>query len=155
MRLPTAHHDRAPLQGRAGRRRRRRDPTGRRAGSSRTPTETRSRTAIVHGTGVTAWTRMGCRMRVVVNLTRCQGYAQCAFLAPDVFRMRGDEVLMYDPEPDDAQRERVQRAAAACPVQAIRADRIEDSHAAAAAPGMAVATAAVPARTAPSSGGQT
>jgi ferredoxin len=30
-------------------------------------------------------------MRVVVNLTRCQGYAQCAFLAPDVFRMRGNE----------------------------------------------------------------
>jgi ferredoxin len=49
-------------------------------------------------------------MRVVVNLTRCQGYAQCSFLAPDVFRMHGDEVLMYDPEPDDAQRERVLRA---------------------------------------------
>ena len=76
-------------------------------------------------------------MRVVVNLTRCQGYAQCAFLAPDVFRMRGDEVLMYDPEPDDAQRERVRRAAAACPVQAIRVDRIEDRQAAAAASGMA------------------
>jgi ferredoxin len=56
-------------------------------------------------------------MRIVVNLTRCQGYAQCAFLAPDVFRMRGDEALMYDPQPDEAQRERVLRAAAACPVQ--------------------------------------
>jgi hypothetical protein len=29
-------------------------------------------------------------IRVVVNLTRCQAYAQCAFLAPDVFRMRGE-----------------------------------------------------------------
>jgi ferredoxin len=58
-------------------------------------------------------------MRVVVDLSRCEGYAQCAFLAPDAFRMHGEEALMYDPEPDDAQRDRVLRAAAACPVQAI------------------------------------
>jgi NADPH-dependent 2,4-dienoyl-CoA reductase/sulfur reductase-like enzyme/ferredoxin len=64
-------------------------------------------------------------MRVVVDLTRCQGYAQCAFLAPDVFRMSGDEALMYDPEPAEAQRERVQRAAAACPVQAMRVDHLD------------------------------
>jgi len=64
-------------------------------------------------------------VRLVVDLTRCQGYAQCAFLAPDVFRMRGDEALMEDPEPGDAQRERVLRAAAACPVQAIRVDRVD------------------------------
>lgn len=63
-------------------------------------------------------------MRVAVNLTRCQGYAQCAFHAPDVFRMRGDEALLYDPEPDEAQRERVLRAAAACPVQALRVDQL-------------------------------
>jgi NADPH-dependent 2,4-dienoyl-CoA reductase/sulfur reductase-like enzyme/ferredoxin len=60
-------------------------------------------------------------MRVVVDLTRCQGYGQCAFLAPDVFHMRGDEVLMYEAQPDDAQRERILRAEAACPVQAIKA----------------------------------
>jgi NADPH-dependent 2,4-dienoyl-CoA reductase/sulfur reductase-like enzyme/ferredoxin len=71
-------------------------------------------------------------MRLVVDLTRCQGYAQCAFLAPDVFRMRGDEALMDDPEPGDAQRDRVLRAAAACPVQAIRVDRIDAEDTAAA-----------------------
>jgi ferredoxin len=65
-------------------------------------------------------------MRLAVNLTRCQGYGQCAFLAPDVFRMRGSEALMDNPEPDDAQRERVMRAAAACPVQAIRVDHLGD-----------------------------
>ena len=65
-------------------------------------------------------------MRIAVDLTRCQGYAQCAFLAPDVFRMRGDEALMYNPEPDDTQRERVLGAAAACPVQALRVDHIDD-----------------------------
>ena len=58
-------------------------------------------------------------MRVVVDLAVCQGYAQCAFLAPDVFRLSGPEGLMYDPNPDGGQRERVARAAAACPVQAI------------------------------------
>jgi NADPH-dependent 2,4-dienoyl-CoA reductase/sulfur reductase-like enzyme/ferredoxin len=63
-------------------------------------------------------------MRVVVNLTRCEGYAQCAFLAPGVFRMHGDEALLYDAEPDEAQRDRVLAAAAACPVQAILVDGI-------------------------------
>ncbi|MEU7058411.1 ferredoxin [Streptomyces sp. NPDC046197] len=64
-------------------------------------------------------------MKVVVDLSRCEGYAQCAFLAPDVFRMHGEEALMYDPNPDDAQRDQVLRAAAACPVQAILVDRLE------------------------------
>ncbi|MET7289890.1 ferredoxin [Streptomyces sp. NPDC005573] len=64
-------------------------------------------------------------MRVVVDLSRCEGYAQCAFLAPDVFRMHGEEALMYDPSPDDDQRDRVLRAAAACPVQAILVDRLD------------------------------
>lgn len=58
-------------------------------------------------------------MRVVVDLAVCQGYAQCAFLAPDAFRLSGPEGLMYDPGPDDEARDRIQRAAAACPVQAI------------------------------------
>jgi NADPH-dependent 2,4-dienoyl-CoA reductase/sulfur reductase-like enzyme/ferredoxin len=58
-------------------------------------------------------------MKVVVDLTRCQGYAQCAFAAPDVFTIRGDEALLYDPAPDDAERAKIVRAAAACPVQAI------------------------------------
>jgi NADPH-dependent 2,4-dienoyl-CoA reductase/sulfur reductase-like enzyme/ferredoxin len=61
-------------------------------------------------------------MRVVVDLTKCEGYAQCAFLAPDVFRMVGDEALMFDPAPADDQRVKVLRAAAACPVQALQVD---------------------------------
>jgi len=63
-------------------------------------------------------------MRLVVDLNKCQGYAQCAFLAPDVFAMHGDESLVYDPGPDDEQRERLARAVAACPVQAITADSV-------------------------------
>ncbi|KUN20445.1 hypothetical protein AQJ11_29005 [Streptomyces corchorusii] len=64
-------------------------------------------------------------MRVVVDLSRCEGYAQCAFLAPEAFRMHGEEALMYDPNPDDTQRDLVLRAAAACPVQAILVDWLQ------------------------------
>jgi ferredoxin len=65
-------------------------------------------------------------MRIVVDLNRCQAYAQCCFLAPRAFKLLGDEAVMYDPEPDDTQREQVLRAAAACPVQAILVDQGAD-----------------------------
>jgi NADPH-dependent 2,4-dienoyl-CoA reductase/sulfur reductase-like enzyme/ferredoxin len=58
-------------------------------------------------------------VRLVVDLTRCQGYGQCAFMAPEVFTMHGAEALAHDPEPGGASREAVLRAAAACPVRAI------------------------------------
>ncbi|MFC5747598.1 FAD-dependent oxidoreductase [Actinomadura rugatobispora] len=67
-------------------------------------------------------------MRVVVDLTRCQGYGQCAFLAPEVFTLHGQEALMYDTDPGDEQHERVLRAAAACPVQALHVDRLVTQH---------------------------
>ncbi|MFF0628711.1 ferredoxin [Streptomyces sp. NPDC004296] len=58
-------------------------------------------------------------MQIVVDLNRCQGYAQCVFLAPRVFGLHGEEALRYSPAPPDEQAERVRRAVAACPVQAI------------------------------------
>ncbi|MDF3290694.1 MULTISPECIES: ferredoxin [Streptomyces] len=58
-------------------------------------------------------------MRIVVDLTRCQGYAQCVFLAPKVFQLHGEEGLLYSPAVPDDQLERVREATAACPVQAI------------------------------------
>jgi ferredoxin len=65
-------------------------------------------------------------MRVVVDLNKCLGYAQCAFLAPTVFELHGEEALMYDPNPDDTTRLKVLRAAAACPVQAILVEHLGD-----------------------------
>lgn len=64
-------------------------------------------------------------MRIVVDLNRCQGYAQCVPLAPEVLKLKGEEALAYDPNPDDSQRQRVVRAAASCPVQAIVVDAID------------------------------
>src|SRR5258707_15514275 len=58
-------------------------------------------------------------MKIVVDLNRCQGYAQCAFLAPNVLEVDGEEALMYMPPAPEHERGRVRRAAAACPVQAI------------------------------------
>jgi len=58
-------------------------------------------------------------MRVLVDLNKCQLYAQCCFLAPAVFKLEGEETLSYDPEPDERLRARVAQAAAACPVSAI------------------------------------
>jgi ferredoxin len=58
-------------------------------------------------------------LHVVVDLNRCQSYAQCCFLAPGSFWLHGEVALWYDPAPEGAQRALVLRAAAACPVQAI------------------------------------
>ncbi|MFF7753458.1 ferredoxin [Streptomyces sp. NPDC007971] len=58
-------------------------------------------------------------MQILVDLARCQGYAQCVFHAPEMFELHGEEALLYHPAVPDEQRERVLQAAAACPVQAI------------------------------------
>lgn len=63
-------------------------------------------------------------VRLAVDLNRCEAYAQCCFLAPNVFELHGEEALWYDPEPSDAERDRVLRAAAACPVQAITVEEL-------------------------------
>jgi len=59
-------------------------------------------------------------MRISVDLNRCQSYAQCCFAEPTVFRMHNEEALEYDPAPDDVLRGKIERAARACPVQAIK-----------------------------------
>ncbi len=71
--------------------------------------------------------RARAHLRLVVDLNRCQAYAQCCFLAPHVFELHGEEALWYDPAPEPSQRERVLRAAASCPVQAITVEGAEPS----------------------------
>ena len=67
-------------------------------------------------------------MRVVVDLNRCQAYAQCVFLAPDIFVLHNsEECLIYNPQPDAKHRREFLPASHACNVQAImvefRADK--------------------------------
>jgi len=59
-------------------------------------------------------------VRIMVDLVRCQSYGQCIYAAPSVFRFNGEQSLEFDYAPDDALRDQVERAVAACPVQAIR-----------------------------------
>ena len=65
-------------------------------------------------------------MRIVVDLNRCESYVQCVFAAPTVFRLVGEESLEFDYAPDDALRVQVERAVAACPVQAISIGRSDE-----------------------------
>ncbi len=65
-------------------------------------------------------------MRILVDLNRCQSYAQCIYAAPTVFRLHGEESLEYNYAPDDSLRVQVERAAAACPVQAIIIGRSDE-----------------------------
>ncbi|KIZ16476.1 hypothetical protein SNA_19280 [Streptomyces natalensis ATCC 27448] len=60
---------------------------------------------------------------MVVDLNRCQSYGQCVYAAPAVFRFHGEEALEYDYAPAAGTRREVERAAAACPVQAIALSR--------------------------------
>jgi ferredoxin len=61
-------------------------------------------------------------VKVVVDLNRCQGYAQCVYAAPSVFQLKGVEILAYDPSHSDQWRDEVERAVHACPVRAISAE---------------------------------
>lgn len=65
-------------------------------------------------------------MRIVVDLNRCESYAQCVFAAPKVFWLKDEESLEFDYAPDEALRVQVERAAAACPVQAIKIGRSDE-----------------------------
>ena len=65
-------------------------------------------------------------MRILVDLNRCLGYAQCVPLAPKAIKLSGEEALEYNPNPDDAQRQQVLRAVASCPVQAIILDDLDE-----------------------------
>jgi len=65
-------------------------------------------------------------MRIAVDLNRCLTYGQCVFAAPTVFELHGEEILEYEYAPDDSLREQVERAAAACPVQAISIGRAKE-----------------------------
>lgn len=84
--------------------------------------------AVQDSAPISASHRTAGRLRIVVNLNRCQGYAQCCFMAPDVFQLHGDEALLYNPEPDREQYQAILRAIAACPVQAIEVEQVDVSH---------------------------
>jgi ferredoxin len=63
-------------------------------------------------------------MRVSVDLTRCQGYANCLLEAPGIFDLDDDSGLavVLVPEPGPEAHDAARRAERMCPVTAIVVD---------------------------------
>jgi ferredoxin len=62
-------------------------------------------------------------MKVQVDMNLCQSHGECVLMAPDVFELGDDDVLVWQEQVSDERRSRVQDAVDACPMMAIR---IED-----------------------------
>lgn len=58
-------------------------------------------------------------MSIKVDLKKCQLHGQCIISAPKVFDFDADGNLVWQAEPDAAERQNVEEAAEVCPVQAI------------------------------------
>jgi ferredoxin len=59
-------------------------------------------------------------MHVKVDFEACESHGECVFAAPEVFELDDDDLLRWVAEPDASLREKVQRAVALCPTQAIK-----------------------------------
>ena len=59
-------------------------------------------------------------MKIDVEFDACDAHGNCVIEAPEVFDMDDDMVVVLDQNPGDDLREKVERAAAVCPVAAIR-----------------------------------
>jgi ferredoxin len=62
-------------------------------------------------------------MKVEVDMNLCQSHGECVLVAPDVFELGDDDVLVWQEQVSDDRRSVVQDAVDACPMMAIR---IED-----------------------------
>lgn len=59
-------------------------------------------------------------MKVVVDPTRCKGYAVCMFETPEVFELGSDNVAyVIDESPTEELREKIETAVRLCPSGAI------------------------------------
>lgn len=60
-------------------------------------------------------------VRIIVDEAKCQGYGQCCHEAPGIFQLEEPPVSHPD-EVEDSLRDDAERAADACPMQAISVD---------------------------------
>jgi ferredoxin len=60
-------------------------------------------------------------VNVTADLDLCQGHQMCQLEAPEVFGFdpEADQVLVLNPQPDESQRDAVQRAVRYCPTLAL------------------------------------
>jgi len=58
-------------------------------------------------------------MKVHVDMNLCQSHGECVAVAPDVFDLGDDDVLVWLQDVDDSRREDMEAAVDACPMMAI------------------------------------
>ena len=61
-------------------------------------------------------------IKVHVDMNLCQSHGECAYVAPDIFELGDDDVLVWKEDVDPSLREQAQAAADACPMLAIRVE---------------------------------
>ena len=57
-------------------------------------------------------------LRIVIDRTLCVGFGDCVDVAPDAFALDGDGIAVFV-NPAQVERERLLRACACCPVDAL------------------------------------
>ena len=58
-------------------------------------------------------------MKVHVDMNLCQSHGECEAVAPDVFHLGDDDVLVWEEDVPDERRADMQAAVNACPMMAI------------------------------------
>jgi ferredoxin len=59
-------------------------------------------------------------MKVLVDMNLCQSHGECVAVAPDVFELGDDDVLVWKEDVDESQRAELEEAVEVCPMMAIR-----------------------------------
>jgi len=59
-------------------------------------------------------------MKVHVDMNLCQSHGECVVVAPDVFELGDDDVLVWQEDVDESRRDDMEAAVSACPMMAIR-----------------------------------
>jgi ferredoxin len=60
--------------------------------------------------------------KVHVDMNLCQSHGECAYVAPDIFELGDDDVLVWKEDIDASQLDEAREAADACPMLAIRVE---------------------------------
>jgi ferredoxin len=58
-------------------------------------------------------------MKVHVDMNLCQSHGECVLVAPDVFELGEDDVLVWKDEVSEGRRAAIEEAVNVCPMMAI------------------------------------
>ena len=59
-------------------------------------------------------------MKVHVDMNLCQSHGECVVVAPDVFDLGDDDLLVWQEDVDESRRSDMEAAVNVCPMMAIR-----------------------------------